>query len=219
MSWFVLQTTSGTEEKVTRSVKAFGDPFRAYCPLGETTLIIRGRSVKVHGPLFRGYLFVDWSPPNDANCWHRIKDLDGAIGFIGGAEPTAIGESELAGYIAATDEHGVVRGLELLLLRLRRGFDKGDAVRVAGGAFDDRVGTCNWVDENGVNVWLDVLGRPQAVYVSDASGVKVVAEGVVGYVKPPKKRGRNYLVDQAKAAARAEGKKTLYAGGRLSYRA
>src|SRR5260221_53421 len=127
MSWFALQCLSGHEEKIAQTVAGWALPYRSYCPVQETRWVGRYRNqAERRVPLFAGYVFVDWKPPDDAVIWHRVMDLPGAISFIGGEVPTVIREKDLAEHIARTDERGVVRGIEDLLRRLKRGFGKGD---------------------------------------------------------------------------------------------
>jgi transcription antitermination factor NusG len=168
MTWFVLRARFGHEVAIAAAVAGFGEPFRSLCPINKTSWFARGKKYERLVPLFATYVFVDWEPKDDPHSWHRVNDLDGSVGFIGGEFPMPVRESDLIEWIENVDDDGVVRGIEELLRRLKRGFDRGDKVRIEGGTFDDRIGVCNWTDDRGVNLDLEIFDRSISVYITDA---------------------------------------------------
>lgn len=197
MTWFVLRARWGYEASLAKIVNGWGTPFRALCPVNETRWFSRGVAHERLVPLFATYVFVDWEPKDSGEAWHRVVDIDGASGFIGGEFPVAVRESDLQEWIDNVDSNGVVRGLEELLRKLKRGFDRGDRVRIEGGTFGDRIGTCNWTDDRGVNLELIVFGREVSVYVADVDARFRLEEKAE---KPQKvKKNRDYLTNAVRA--------------------
>lgn len=196
MSWFVLRCRFGYEAAIAKSVNGFGPPYRALCPVNETRWFNRNRQYERLVPLFATYVFVDWEPKDDGFAWHRVTELPGAVGFIGGEFPTIVQEADLTEWIENTDENGLVRGIDALLRRLKRGFDKGDTIRVTGGMFDDHVGTCNWTDDRGVNLDLTVFDRQMSVYLLD-SDARFRLEAKAEASRKPK-RNRDYLTNMVR---------------------
>ena len=201
MSWFVLRTAFRHEASIVSTIAAFGPPFRAYCPMNETRWISHQKDTLRITPMFPTYVFVDWEPKTPGEdygvAWHRVSDLPGAGTFIGGEFPMPLREEELNNWIVRTDENGIVRGLDQLLRKLKRGFDRGDLIRVIGGAFDDKVGKCIWSDDRGVRVEFALFaGREQEVYLRDVDcRFRLESEAV----ERRPKRNRDYLTNLARA--------------------
>ena len=222
MSWFALRCASGREESIAaklsggrcpacggwesehrafctpsdRKATGFGPPFRSYCPLHESDCFRRGRRTADVKPMFSRYVFVDWEPKDDADAWHRVVGLPGALGFIGGERPMPIREDDIEKWISRTDATGVVRGLEELIRKLKRGFDKDDLIRIEGGPFDDRVFRCLWTDDGGVSVEVEILGHPQPLYLADAQCRFRLERAAEAPLKP--KKHRDYLTNLAR---------------------
>jgi transcription antitermination factor NusG len=177
MSWFVLRTRFGRERGIALDVRDLGPPFRSFCPLYRAKQFRSGRWITRSLPLWATYCLVDWQPPDDGDAWHRVLGMDGVLGVLGGAKPTPVPEEEVAGWVAEADERGVVSSLDHLLEKFRRGFVRGDKVRIEGLSsngpvgypFDGIEGICEWYDEKGVSVKTSLLGREVSLYVANGT--------------------------------------------------
>ncbi len=116
-------------------------------------------------------------------------DLIGVTGVIGGEDPTQVQESEVEGWVAEADASGIVTSMDVLLDRIRRGYGRGDRVKIEGGPLDGAAGMCNWYDEGGVNVKIALLGREVNIYASLANA-RVVRDDSVLVSKSEARRSR-----------------------------
>lgn len=173
MAWNVLRVRFGHEEFVANSVVEMG--YRSFCPLYRTTWVNRGRKIERLVPLWATYVLADW-PVGDGAAWHLVMDLDGVNGVIGGENPMRVQESEVEGWVSEADSSGVVTSLDVLLDRIKRGYGRGDRVKIEGGSFHGASGICGWYDASGVSVKIALLGREVNVYASLASGARVVLD-------------------------------------------
>jgi transcription antitermination factor NusG len=164
MTWFVLRVRSRFESEIAKTITDFGDGFRGFCPTFRNEVVDRGRRVVKFIPLWSTYVLADW--PSGGEAWHRVMNIDGVSGVIGGIDPTPVAEIEVADWLAQADKDGVVTSLDVLLERIKRGYGRGDAVKIEGGTFDGQRGICSWYDNSGVSVKIALLGREVNLYVS-----------------------------------------------------
>lgn len=163
----------------------------------EERSVVRGRVVNRPVPIWGTYLLVDWQPhdisaPEWATAWHRVMALDGVVGILGGADPVVVADSEVAAIVEEVSATGLVRSLDEVLDRMRRGYSAADRVRIVGGVYDGHVGTCNWYDRRGVNITIQMLGRPVPVYLRDGA-CRVVLEEARSQGRSRRYHHRNYL--------------------------
>jgi hypothetical protein len=105
-------------------------------------------------------------------------NIDGVSGVIGGIDPTPVAEIEVADWVAQADKDGVVTSLDVLLERIKRGYGRGDAVKIEGGTFDGYQGTCDWFNNKGVSINLRGLhGQIIKLYIASDELVRVVSDG------------------------------------------
>lgn len=196
MTWFVLRARSRFESDIAKTISGFGDGFRGFCPTFRDEVVDRGRKIVKFTPLWSTYVLADW--PSGGEGWHRVKDIDGVFGIIGGDDPTSVKEAEVADWIDQVDSNGVVTSLDVLLERIKRGYGRGDRVRIEGGAFDGQRGICNWYDNSGVSVKIALLGREASVYVASAKA-RIVLDDTVAAPKSRSRRDRRRILAEARS--------------------
>ncbi len=176
MSWYVLRANFAHENAIAETIRDWGLPFRGYCPLRRASTIVRGRKVDKLLPLWPTYLMADWTA-GDGEAWHRVMGVKGVSGMLGAGDPFPVPDKTIEEWTSRTDSSGVVLGLEELFQRFRRGYDRGDRVRIEGGPFDGAIGTCEWYDDKGVQIKTALLGREVTIYASLASSVRIIGDG------------------------------------------
>lgn len=176
MTWFVLRARYGWESSIADTIIGFGDGYRSFCPVYRSMVLNRGRRTERLTPLWATYVLADWLDDGGIS-WHRVMNIDGVSGVIGGEFPMPVQESEVEGWIRETNSSGIITSLDVLLDQIRRGYGRGDRVKIEGGSFDGAKGTCNWYDASGVSVKTTLLGREVNIYASLTSGARVVFDG------------------------------------------
>lgn len=198
LTWFVLRVRYMWETKIATAVVELGNGYRSFCPVYRSVVVIRGRKTSIDVPLWTTYVLADW-PDDGGTSWHDVMDLDGVIGVIGGATPMPVQESEVAEWMAQADENGVVTSMDALLARIRRGYGRGDRVKIEGGPFDGATGTCNWYDDSGVSVKTTLLGREINIYVSSAIARVVLDDAVAASPKSRSRRDRRRTLAEVRS--------------------
>lgn len=193
-TWFVLRTRWAYEDVVAKQINGLGNQFRSFCPLHRTDWVNRGRRHERLVPLWTTYVMADWYPRDDPTAWHDVMGIRGVTGILGGEHPFPVPETAIVEWLTLADENGVVPGLDDLIARLKRGYDRGDRVRIEGGSFDGRTGICEWFDASGTQVKINgLLGRDAGVYIPVMSGVRVIGDGIGSIaVAPTARRKRTH---------------------------
>ena len=161
MRWYVVQTYSGFEKHVSRSLKEhinsagmqqkFGE---ILIPTEEVVELRRGQKRTSERKFFPGYVLVQMDMDDEA--WHLVKNVPKVSGFIGGSglRPSPITDQEAMN----------------ILQQLKEGEDKpkpkytfapGEQVRVVDGPFQDFNGTVEDVnfEKNKLRVSVSIFGR------------------------------------------------------------
>ena len=161
MRWYVVQTYSGFEKNVARSLREhigstgmeqkFGE---ILIPTEEVVELRRGQKRTSERKFFPGYVLVQMDMDDEA--WHLVKSVPKVSGFIGGAgaKPSPITDQEAMN----------------ILQQLKEGEDKpkpkytfapGEQVRVVDGPFQDFNGTVEDVnfEKNKLRVSVSIFGR------------------------------------------------------------
>ena len=212
-SWYVLRVIVGSEAKVVGELRGWSG-FDAFCPWMLESRLQRGRMTEARRPLWPSYVFVSWPRLDADRSWLRVVGTDGEggrfgiWGIIGGANPTRVPAQVVDGWVARANTDGVIVDLAEKLDELRRGYGKGSEVRLVGGAWDGKTGICQWVNERGVSIRVDLLGRAVSVYLPLVGGAtKVVPAGATPinsaaeYETRARRRRRRMIGKLIKAAA------------------
>jgi transcription antitermination factor NusG len=205
--WYVLRVIVGTEETVVHKLQQWTG-FDAFCPWVVESQLRRTRAVEVRRPLWPSYAFVSW-PRGDAGCWHRVVGAEGEgrmmgiWGIIGGASPTVVPADVVDAWVQRANRDGVIIDIAEKLEELRRGFGKGSEVRLIGGAWDGHVGVCQWADDRGVSVRIELFGRDIALYLPSTGGTTKVAPlaqaSVTSYDTRSRRKRRKVIAKLARA--------------------
>jgi transcriptional antiterminator NusG len=165
LRWYVVQTYSGFENQVVRSLKEriernqlqqkFG---RVLVPTEEVVEMREGQKRRSQRKFFPGYVLVQMEV--DEDTWHLVKDVPKVIGFIGGTSdhPAPISDKE-ADAILRRVEEGTERPRPKVL------FEPGEMVRIKEGPFVDFNAVVEEVDyeKNRLRVAVLIFGRSTPV--------------------------------------------------------
>ena len=165
MRWYVVQTFSGYEGRVAKSLKEhikihsmeekFGE---ILVPTEEVIEMRAGQKRKSERKFFPGYVLVQMVM--DETSWHLVRSVPRVMGFIGGTSdrPAPISDKEA----------------DAILNRLQESVDKpkpktlfeaGEVVRVSDGPFADFQGVVEEVDyeKSRLKVSVLIFGRSTPV--------------------------------------------------------
>lgn len=174
MKWFVVQARSGYENKVAENIKAritmlgVEDQFGQIVVPSERVVQMRaGQKIAADRKLFPGYVMVQMKTESEngiprltSEAWHAVKDTKNVLGFMGGTKdrPLPISDAEAARMLAQYEEGQSKPAAKAL-------FEKGQAVRITEGPFNDFNGVVEEVlaDKGHVKVAVMVFGRATVV--------------------------------------------------------
>ena len=165
MHWYVVQTYSGFEKSVQRTLlehikragmdNLFGE---IMVPTEEVVEMKSGQKRTSERKFFPGYVLVKMEMTDET--WHLVKNVPKVSGFIGGSgtKPTPITDKEANAIL-----HQVQEGVEKP--RPKFSFEPGEMVRIKEGPFADFNGTVEEVvaDKGKVRVSVSLFGRPTSV--------------------------------------------------------
>ncbi len=162
--WYVIQTTSGFENKVREALQqrikehskesSFGEVLIPTETVQETRA---GGKTKVRQKTsLPGYIFLEMEMSEEN--WHIVKDTPKVLGFIGNQRPQEVKPQEIDDQRRRAIE-GVVKP------KPRLSFDIGEDVRVIDGPFANFSGTVEEVkpDKQKLKVKVSIFGRATPV--------------------------------------------------------
>ena len=163
--WYVLQTFSSFESKVTQSIEDsiklnkmqnfFG---KIMVPSEEVIEIKAGEKKKSDHRFFPGYILIKMIM--NEKTWHLIKSVPRIIGFIGGTKekPLPINNKEI---------NIIIKKLKKIKNKPRPKtlFNPGETIRVKEGPFSDFNGIVEEIDyeKNRIKVSVSIFGRSTPV--------------------------------------------------------
>ena len=161
MRWYVVQSYSGFEKAVARSLKEhirnagmegkFGE---ILVPTEEVVELKSGQKRTSERKFFPGYVLVKMDM--DDESWHLVKNVPKVSGFLGGSgmKPTPITDKEAEAILRQVQE-----GVEKPKPKFT--FMAGEQVRVIDGPFADFNGTVEDVtpEKNKLKVAVSIFGR------------------------------------------------------------
>jgi len=165
MKWYVIQSYSGFEQQVLRSLQdrilrsGLGEKFgEILVPTEEVVEMRDGKKRKSDRKFFPGYVLVQMEMDDDT--WHLVKESPKVLGFIGGRadKPAPISDAE-ANAILQRVEEGVDQPKPKVL------FEPGEVVRVTDGPFADFNGVVEEVnyEKSRLRVSVLIFGRSTPV--------------------------------------------------------
>lgn len=162
--WFVLRVASGQEDRVRRGlearVKAKGIEDRVpriLVPTETVTEIKGGRKRTIKRKIYPGYVIVEMQM--DEPTWFLIRETPGVGDFIGAhGRPEPMAQEEVDKLLGQVEK-------ETERPKLKIEFQKGDAVKIKEGPFENYDGVVDEVDQkNGrLSVIITVFNRPTSV--------------------------------------------------------
>lgn len=168
--WFVLQTLTGHEQKVRRSIEARtqlegmdGLIGEVLIPTEKVTDIKSGVKRTYTRKLFPGYVLINLALYDEKRevierSWRFLKDTGGLIGFVGGERPTPLSEVEVEGILNQMEGKEEVE-------KPRVTFEPGEKISIINGPFMNFDGTVDEVDPNRgkLKVTVAIFGRDAPV--------------------------------------------------------
>lgn len=161
--WYVVQVMSSQERKVKKSLEEFrhakgfdDDISEILIPTENVSEVKRGQQKISEKRMWPGYLLVKMNLTEEA--WAYVKDTDGVIDLLGGANPTPLTEKEVADIMKELEDRkkGIVQ---------KHKVDIGDKVKITDGVFINFIGTVTEVNhEKGrLSVMVSIFGRDTRV--------------------------------------------------------
>jgi transcriptional antiterminator NusG len=176
MSWYIVNTFSGYENSVKRSLEdriksaSLEACFEDILVPSEQVSERKGkRVVKLTKKFFPGYIFVRMALTKGA--WHLVKNTPKVSGFLGGNTPRPVPQSEMDKMLGKAQPAPVVEPEEQVVT-----YRAGEQVRVKSGAFANFTGEVEEVntDKRKIKLSVSIFGRPTRVEV-DFSEVEPAA--------------------------------------------
>jgi len=163
--WYVVQTYSGFENQVKRSLEerirhsGMEDKFgEVLVPTEEVVEMREGQKRKSERKFFPGYVLIQMEM--DEATWHLVKSAPRVLGFIGGTSdrPAPISDKEAEAILNRVQE-GAEKPRPKIL------FEPGEVVRITEGPFNDFDGVVEEVDydKNRLRVSVTIFGRSTPV--------------------------------------------------------
>lgn len=170
--WFVVQTLSGQElkvsEKILRQRKQDGVEdvvFDVQVPMEKVTETRHGKKTTMNRKFFPGYILVraklfGTDRKLNPQAWYYIREMQGVIGFIGGDKPVPLAASEVDAILRQTQG-----GEEVPKPKIA--FEIGENVTIKDGAFENFEGTVESVDpaRGKLKLAVSIFGRSTPVEV------------------------------------------------------
>lgn len=165
LRWYVVQSYSGFENHVVRSLKerierhGLGEKFgQILVPTEEVVEMREGQKRRSERKFFPGYVLVQMEM--DDETWHLVNEVPRVIGFVGGKtdRPAPISEAEAQSILQRIQE-GVEKPRPKVL------FAPGEVVRITQGPFADFNAVVEEVDyeKSRLRVAVLIFGRSTPV--------------------------------------------------------
>lgn len=162
ITWFVVHTYSGHEERVRKNLEqrikfmdSENEISQIVVPSEDEIEVRGGRRRTVTKKILPGYVLIQMKMTD--NSWSVVRNTPGVTGFVGsGGKPTPLEEKEIS---------GILKQMEDETPRVKIGFRKGQSVRVIDGPFIDFVGIVDEINmgKGKVKVLLSLFGQETPV--------------------------------------------------------
>ena len=163
-NWYIVQTFSGFEHKVSETLK---DTIKTQeleekisdvlVPIHEVTEVKRGKRVQRKKKYFPSYILVKMEMTKE--LYHMIKNIQKVTGFLGTAgKPARVSDSEIDKILGNIKEGSLVPEPSVT-------FEVGEQVKVCEGPFSSFTGLVEEVDEekSRLKVSVSIFGRPTPI--------------------------------------------------------
>jgi transcriptional antiterminator NusG len=165
--WYILQTYSGFEHRVEKTIKEKLKVSKLeelveeiFVPSEDVERVKNGKKRKIHVIYYPGYVLVKAKLTDE--LWHLLMDVPRVAGFVGGTnrDPKPLEEAEL-GDIRSQMTQGIRQAA------IRDEFEVGQVVVVIDGPFANfsgRIDEVN-VEKSRLRVLISILGRSTPVEI------------------------------------------------------
>ncbi len=165
--WYILQTYSGFEHRVEKTIKEKLKVSKLeelveeiFVPSEDVERVKNGKKRKIHVIYYPGYVLVKAKLTDE--LWHLLMDVPRVAGFVGGTnrDPKPLEENEL-GDIRSQMTQGIRQAA------IRDEFEVGQQVVVIDGPFANfsgRIDEVN-VEKSRLRVLISILGRSTPVEI------------------------------------------------------
>ena len=164
MSWYIIHTYSGFENKVAESLKARASAYgfmdkvgQVLIPTEEVVELRNGTKVTSKRLLYPGYVMIQIAM--DDELWHQVKNTPRVTGFVGGGNtPVPLSADEVNSILyrqASSAERP----------RPKLSFEKNETVRIVDGPFTNFSGKVDEInpERNTLRVMVTIFGRSTPV--------------------------------------------------------
>jgi transcription termination/antitermination protein NusG len=179
MEWYVVNTFSGYENSVKKSLEeriqknGLHEQFGDILIPSEKVTERRGKgTVQKTNKFFPGYIFIEMELTKAS--WHLVQTTPKVTGFLGGQNPKPIRKAEMGPILGTPVPQSEAAPVEKVVPNVT--YNVGQQVRVRSGAFANFTGEVEEINADKQKIWLSVslFGRPTRVEV-DFSEVEPVA--------------------------------------------
>lgn len=156
--WYVVHTYSGHENKVKANIEKLVENremqdivFEVRVPTEEHVEIKDGKKKIKEKKKFPGYVIIKMIMTDDS--WYLVRNTRGVTGFVGpGTKPIPLSDAEVKAL-------GVSEALPVIDI------EKGEAVKVTDGPFENFMGTVDEIHEEKrkLKVFISMFGRETLV--------------------------------------------------------
>ena len=163
-NWYIVQTFSGSEQKVadtlkeTINKKKLNDKIdEELVPMHEVTEVSRGRRIQRKKKYFPSYVLVQMEMSKE--LYHMIKNIQKVTGFLGPTgSPAPVSNKEIDKIMGRIKEGTLEPETQV-------SFDIGEQVKVCEGPFASFSGLVEEVDEekSRLKVSVSIFGRPTPI--------------------------------------------------------
>jgi len=164
MSWYIVHTYSGFEDRVKETLRQRAEALNQGGAFGDiripTETIVEyrgGKKKELQRKFFPGYILVQMAMTDET--WHVVKNTPKVTGFVGsGKKPTPLSQEEVDQILEQ-----VVSAKEKP--KPKYIFDKSEPVKIIDGPFNNFTGVVEEVnlDRNTLKVMVTIFGRATPV--------------------------------------------------------
>jgi transcriptional antiterminator NusG len=163
--WYAVHTYSGQEGRVFEQVSDLiatqefaGRINQTLMPTQEVVQVKGGKKVKTTRKFFPSYILIEMEL--DRDTMHRILDIGGVTGFVGGKKPQPLREEEVRRILGQHEKEEQQEISEIP-------FQIGDSVKIKEGPFKDFDGVVDEIhpEKGKIKVMVSVFGRSTPVEV------------------------------------------------------
>ncbi len=161
--WYVVQVLSSHEKKVKKALeehrehnKVAEDISEVLIPTENVQELKKGKQTVVEKRLWPGYLLVKMAMTTDT--WDYIKNTQGVIDFLGGAQATPLTDEEVSEVLADLEKKKTT-------VTQKHKFKAGDRIKIVEGVFVNFIGTVTDVfhDKGKLSAVVSIFGRDTPV--------------------------------------------------------